>query len=167
MKRHATAIGGFIIATVFCASVQTAAQDKKITRKDVPAAVISAFTKAYPDARMRGFSTETEKGTLYYEIESVRGKSTIDALLLPDGTFYEVEEGMPAKDLPAAVSGAVTAKYPKAKIQKVEKTTRGAEVTYDLSVKAGTSRLSVTVDPAGKILKETKAGVKEEEEKEK
>lgn len=148
-------------------TVQLNAQDKKISKKDVPAAVLSAFQKAYPDAKIKGYLTETEGGKMYYEIESIKGKTTLDALLLPDGTFYEIEEGVAAKDLPAPVSAAVRAKYPDFKIMRAEKTTHGTDVSYDLKVASGKTHVSLTVDPSGKILKESKGTAKKEEKEEK
>ena len=157
------------LVLAFTLTVQLEAQDKKISKKDVPAAVLSAFQKAYPNARIKNYLTETEGGKMYYEIESTQGKTTLDALLLPDGTFYEMEEGIAAKDLPAPVSAAVSAKYPDSKIMNVEKTTRGTDVTYDLKLATGKTHVGLTVDPSGKILHESKGTVKKEtkEEKEK
>jgi hypothetical protein len=162
-----TIITVVVLCTIFVSGpdARTFAQDKKISKKDVPAAVLTAFQKAYPNAKIKGFLTETEGGKTYFEIESVEGKKTIDALVQPDGTIYEVEEGMPAKELPEAVRTAVAAKYPKGTIDsKVEKTTQGSTVTYDLTVTTGKSKVGVTIDPTGKIIKETKKSAKKEKE---
>jgi len=43
-------------------SISAVAQEKKITAKDVPAAVISAFKSAYPKATIRGYAQEKENG---------------------------------------------------------------------------------------------------------
>ncbi len=155
MKIVGRTIVRVILVSVLFGGFNAIAQEKKIKRSEVPAAVIAAFTKAYPDAKMKGFATEREKGIVYYEIESVRGRLSVDALLLPDGTFYEIEEQMAAKDLPAAVSGAVNGKYPKTKIQTVEKVTKGNEVSYVLGASDGKSSLSLTVDQSGKFLMES------------
>jgi len=158
-----------IVVTV-CAAVlfglisQAYAQDKKISKKDVPLAVLTAFQKAYPNAKIKGFLTETEGGTKYFEIESVEGTKTIDALVLPDGTIYEVEESMPARDLPPAVISSVKARHPKGTISKVEKTTQGSTITFDLKVTTGKSKVGMTLDPSGKILKESKSNAKKEKE---
>jgi hypothetical protein len=121
-----------------------------------------SFTAGAKDKKIKGYATETEDGKTFSEIESAKGKMTIDALLLSDGTFVEVEEGTPARDLPASVSEALTAKYPNAKFAKGEKVTRGSEITYDMSVTEGKSKISFTIDPNGKILKETKNHLKKE-----
>jgi uncharacterized membrane protein YkoI len=130
------------------------AQEKQISRKEVPSAVVSAFEKAYPKAVIKGFSQEQEEGKIYYEVESQQGNTTRDILYLADGTVVELEEGVPAADLPGAIQSALKAKYPKGDVTKAEKTTRGNRVTYEMKVVSGKSTREVVVDRSGKILKE-------------
>jgi hypothetical protein len=143
---------------------QATAQEKKITKKNVPAAVLSAFEKAYPKAKVKGYSTEKENGKITFEVESMQGKLILDVAYLPDGTATEIEEGVAAKDLPAPVLDAVKAKYAKGKIAKAEKKTVGNVVTYELSVTAGKTHAGLEIDPSGKIIKESKGTAKEEKE---
>ena len=164
--------GNVIIALslVVCLSVVTPctliAQEKKITKKDVPAAVILAFEKAYPKAVTKAFAEEVENGKNYFEIESIDGKMTRDLLYLADGTVAEIEEGVAPADLPAAVKAAVSSKYPKGRVDKAEKTSRGSKVTYDLQVIIGKAKVNLSVEPSGKILKESKAASKNAEKEE-
>lgn len=132
------------------------AQEKKISKKDVPATVIAAFEKAYPKATVKGCAMEVENGTTYYEIESIDGKTKRDLLYLPDGTVAEIEQGVAVADLPAAVRAAINKEYPKGKIEKAEKTTKGSAVTYEMKIVSGKSRVEFVVDPAGKIVKKEK-----------
>ena len=53
------------IASLFL-SLPAAAQEKKLTARDVPAAVIAAFKTAYPNATIRGYAREKENGKVYY-----------------------------------------------------------------------------------------------------
>jgi uncharacterized membrane protein YkoI len=138
------------------------AGDKKISKKDLPPPVLSAFEKAYPKAEIKGLGMETENGKTYYEIESLEGKTKRDILYLPDGTVAEVEEAVPYADLPAPVKAAVGKEYPNGKITKCEKTTRGSEVTFEMVVQEGKSSHEVVIDPAGKVLKNTKSGAEKE-----
>ena len=148
-------------------TVQATAQEKKITKKDVPAAILSAFQKAYPDAKVKGYSTETENGKTTFEVESMVGNMTLDVEYLPDGTATEIEEGAAPKDLPSAVTDAVKAKYAKGKIAKAEKKTVGTTVTYELKVMEGKGHVGLEIDPSGKIIKESKGTAKKEEKEEK
>jgi hypothetical protein len=162
--QHLSIYTGVLLVLGFLLFIHGSAQEKKITKKDVPAAVLTAFEKAYPKAVIRGYAKETEGGKTYFEIESKNGGSSLDVLYLPDGTLTEVEEGLTASDLPDPVKAAINGKYPKARTTKVEKTTRGSEVTYEVKISSGTTRANVTIDPAGKILKDKKASVKKEKE---
>ncbi len=145
-------------------ALQATAQEKKITKKDVPAAVLSAFQKAYPKAKVKGYSTETENGKTTFEVESMQGKMTLDVEYLSDGTATEVEEGLAAKDLPAPVLDAVKAKYANGKIAKAEKKTVGDVVTYELKVMTGKTHAGLEIDPSGKVIRESKGSAKKEKE---
>jgi hypothetical protein len=152
------------------ASPTSSAQEKKIKRKDVPAPVMEAFAKAYPRAKIRGTSVEAEKGTTYYEIESMDGSQARDLLYLPDGTVAEIEEVVPAAALPQRVKSAVGGEFPKAKIAKAEKVTKGTVVSYELHVTQGPKRGSIVLSPSGTVVKKSplkaKTGKKESEEEE-
>ena len=93
--------------------------------KILPNAVLSAFKAAYPNAVIRGTSKETEKGTTYYEVESVDGKLNRDLLYTADGKVVEIEESIAATDLPTAVQKTLAKDYPGAKVLKAERMTKG------------------------------------------
>ena len=87
-----------IAAAVSIISFSAAAQEKKITARQVPAPVMSAFKTAYPKATIRGYAQEKENGKLFYEIESREGTMSRDVLYNPDGTVAEVEESISTSD---------------------------------------------------------------------
>src|SRR5437879_12634168 len=97
-------------------SLPAAAQEKKLTARDVPAAVIAAFKTSYPNATIRGYAQEKENGKVFYEIESREGTTRRDILYNADGTVAEIEESIAPTDLPAAAQEAIHKKYPKAVI---------------------------------------------------
>jgi len=133
-------------------AIATVAQEKKITGKDVPAAVMTAFKTAYPNATIRGYAREKENGKVFYEIESREGTTTRDVLYNPDGTVAEIEESIAAADLPAEVQQAMKEKYPKAVITKAERTTAGDKVSYEIVARQGKKRVTVEFDSSGKVL---------------
>jgi len=132
--------------------IAAVAQEKKITGKDVPAAVMTAFKTAYPNATIRGYAREKENGKVFYEIESREGTTTRDVLYNPDGTVAEIEESIAATDLPAEVQQAMKEKYPKAVITKAERTTAGDKVSYEIVARQGKKRVTVEFDSSGKVL---------------
>ncbi|MGA2623093.1 MAG: PepSY-like domain-containing protein [Bacteroidota bacterium] len=139
----------------------TSAKDKKITKKQLPAAVLTAFQTAYPHATIKGQSIETEKGKKFYEIESVDGKINRDLLYTAEGKVYEIEETVAAETLPEAVKSTLAKEYPKGKIVKAEKVTHDTLSTYEIHLKIGKKTKGVSLDLQGKILK----GDSEKEEK--
>jgi glycine cleavage system H lipoate-binding protein len=138
------------------------AQEKKISQKNVPPAVLAAFEKAYPHAKIKGTSTEVEHGKTYFEIESVDGTQARDILYLADGTVVEIEEAVAAGALPGAVKSAISEEFVKAKITKAEKTTKGTEISYEVHISLGSKRGSIVVDPTGKVLEKNPLKVKKE-----
>ncbi len=152
MNRLLLLAGTAVCALLFTACTPASAQEKKLTKNDVPRAVISSFEKKYPSATVHGYAKEVEKGKTYYEIEAKNGTSSLDVLFLPDGTIAEVEEGVAPAQLPAPVKQTVTAEYPDGKIATAEKTTRGKTVTYELTVSSDDAKNTLVLDPTGKIL---------------
>ena len=152
MKLTCTFVRAALIATaVSLLSFSAAAQEKKITAKQVPAAVITAFKNSYPNATIRGYAQEKENGKVFYEIESREGTTQRDVLYNPDGTVAEIEESIAATDLPAAAQEAIKQKYPKAVIVLAEKTTAGDTVGYEVSLRQGRKRLGMEFDSSGKV----------------
>jgi ABC-type glycerol-3-phosphate transport system substrate-binding protein len=154
---------GIALSVVIALGTQANAQEKKITKKDVPVAVVSAFEKAYPDAKVKGYSTETEDGKTTFEIESLQGKLALDVAYLPDGTPVEIEEEVAAGSLPAVVKAAVKSNFSNGKIAKAEKKTVGTVVTYEMRVKTSKKTAEVEIDPSGAIIKKANKGGEKEE----
>jgi hypothetical protein len=141
------------------------AQEKKIGKKEVPAAVLSAFAKSYPHAKIKGTSTEVEKGKTYYEIESIDGTQARDILYLPDGTAAEIEEVVSPRALPKPVSAAIAAEFGKPLISKAERVRKGAELSYEVHVKVGAKTGSIVLDESGKVLEKSPLKLKKEAKK--
>lgn len=162
-NNHRSAVFSCIVLLAFTFSIPATAGDEKITRKNVPPAVLKAFAQAYPNAKVTAYAKEKENGTTYYELETIDGKTKRDLLYTEDGTTAEIEESVTMKDLPEAVAKAFAKESPKAHASKIEKVTRGEKVTYDFRMGKGKSGL--VIDSSGAIMKHSKA-VKEQGEKE-
>ena len=139
---------------------------KKFTKKDLPAAVTSAFEKAYPKATIKGVSKEKENNTTYYEIESIDGTTKRDLLYTADGTIAEIEESIEAKDIPEAVAKTLKSDYGKCTIEKLEKVMRGSDTKYEFVVKKGKNRSEIVLDGSGKVVKTEKKGAAKEKDEE-
>ncbi len=84
-------------------SVMTAAPaDKKITRKEIPSAVMKAVQQRFPADSVMAQQTTTVNGKKYFALEINGENSHYNLLVTPDGKIYEIREAMEYKKLPAA-----------------------------------------------------------------
>jgi hypothetical protein len=139
-------ITGFAIATTM------QAQEKKITRGELPAAVEKTVAEQSQGATIKGFSTELDKGKRVYEVElSVNGHGK-DISMDKDGKIVEVEEEVAMDSLPPEVKAGLTSAAGSGTILKVESLTKGGKlVAYEAGVKNGPKH-EVQVGPNGNKL---------------
>src|SRR5215467_772350 len=96
------------------------AQETKIKRSDLPAAVEKTVAEVSKDATIKGLSKETEKGKTTYEVELLVGGHSKDVEIDADGAIREIEEEVALGSLPAEVKEGLTRKAAGGKILKVE-----------------------------------------------
>lgn len=127
--------------------------EQQISRKGVPAAVLAAFEKLYPNAKVKGYSKETDNGQLVYEVESQEGAVTRDVTYTADGTLVSIEETLETGALPPGVQAALDKNFPGGKIRKAEKITKSGVVTYEFKIKHNGRTTEVVFDPEGNEVK--------------
>jgi len=146
------------VAITVCAAMvgvgQTGvAQERKIERTQLPAAVERAVAAQSQGATIRGFSQETEHGQTFYEVEMTVSGHGKDVLMDPTGAVVEVEEEVAWNALPAPVQAGVKGKAGGGKIGKVESITKqGKLVAYEAQVTTDGKRSEVQVGPGGEPL---------------
>src|SRR5437016_9457581 len=86
---------------------QAGAQEKKLKRSDLPAAVQRSADEQSVGATVRGYSTEKENGQDVYEVEMTVHGHGRDVTIGADGTVLEIEEQVALKSLPAAVQAGL------------------------------------------------------------
>ena len=129
------------------------AQEKKIKRSDLPPAVEKTVAAQSQGATIKGFSTEKEKGQVFYEAEMMVNGHSKDVLIAADGSIAEVEEQVTMDSLSAEVKAGLRAKAGKGKILKIESITKKDKlVAYEAVVETGGKKSEVQVGPDGKSL---------------
>jgi len=145
----------FVLAAVasLLITLLVIAQEKKIQRSDLPAAVEKAVAAQSQGATIRGFSQEKEKGQTFYEAEMTVNGHSKDVLMDANGAVVEVEEQVALDSLPPAVKDGLQARAGKGRIVKVESLTKkGQLVAYEAPVVTDGKRSEVQVGPDGKPL---------------
>jgi hypothetical protein len=147
----------FAVVALFIAgsfASNAVAQETKIPKSKVPVAVMTAFMKSYPDAKIKGTNKEVKGGATFYEIESKDGNMKRDLLYAADGGVTEMEEIVPLSTAPQAVQSAITAGHANAKVKSVEKNTQGPVLTYEVAMKEkGKKAFEVIYNTDGTVVK--------------
>jgi hypothetical protein len=142
----------FAAGSLFFAG-SASAQEKKIKRSDLPAAVEKTVSAQSTGATIRGFSTEKENGQTLFEVEMTVNGHSKDVSMTADGSVVEVEEQVALDSLSPEVKAGLQAKAGKGKILKVESLTRKDKlVAYEAKVETNGKKSEIQVGPDGKAL---------------
>src|SRR5437764_7118422 len=132
------------------------AQEKKITRKQLPPAVEKTVAKESEGATIKGFATEVEKGQRLYEAELIVNGHHKDISMNRQGEIVEIEEEVSMNSLPAAVQAGLRKAAGAGTIGMIESLTKkGQLAAYEGHVKTGTKRSEIQVGPQGERHKRT------------
>lgn len=139
--------------SVVAFSLNAMAQEQKIKRSELPAAVEKTVAAQSQGAVVKGFSREKENGQTYYEAEMTVSGHSKDVLIDETGQVVEVEEQVATDALPAGVKEGLQAKAGSGKIVKVESITKHDKlVAYEAQVNTAGKKSEVQVGPDGKAL---------------
>ena len=142
-----------VAGTMFALTLSVSAQEKKVDRAKLPAAVEKTVQEQSKGSTIKGISSEIEDGVFQYEVEMTAVDHSKDIAIAKDGTLLEIEEEVAFASLPANVQSALTAKLAGAKITKVESLTKkGKLVAYEAATLKGTKKGEIQVGPAGEKL---------------
>jgi len=129
------------------------AQEKKIKRSELPAAVEKTVVEQSKGATIRGFSEEKENGQTTYEAEMLVDGHTKDVQMDSNGAVMEIEEQVDLQSMSAEVKAGLETKAGKGKITKVESITKKDKlVAYEAQVVTDGKKSEVQVGPDGKPL---------------
>lgn len=136
----------FVIAALLSTPAAAVAGNK------CPAAVSDAAKQAIPDATI----TKCVEKKSHFEVKMQRkDKSIVELELSAAGDVEEIEEVIQVSAIPAAVTKAFAAKYPKMTISKAEKQTRADKtVRYEVAFKTNKGLAEATFEANGKFVEE-------------
>jgi len=122
-------------ARIAASASAEAEKETKVGLDKVPKAVLDAVRAEYEGAEIKAAETYEDDGETLYEVELTQAGKSIDVSLDEEGEIYEIEEEIDVKDLPKAVTAAVMAKYPGAKIKEAEQVTEYEDDEEDSEAK--------------------------------
>ena len=142
-----------ILAAVCLAGTTAAWASQQTKLSDLPAPVQVTVKAETTNATLVGISKETEKGKTIFEVETKVGGKTRDLLVDATGTVIEVEEEIDPAAVPSAVKATIDKQSAGGTVQRLERLTRGAAVSYEVVLKKAGKTTEITVNPDGTIRK--------------
>lgn len=117
-----------------------------------PTAVSDAARKAFPD----GTITKCVAEKSFFEVVMhKKDKSRVELDVTAKGEIQQVEEVVPVSSIPAPVSKAFAARYPKATMLRAEKQTKADKsVTFEVAFKVGAAMKEATFQHDGTFVEE-------------
>src|ERR1700674_5141756 len=104
--RNTLTMLSIVVGLATAATVQ--AQEKKLTREELPAAVEKTVAEQSKGATIQGFSTEVEDGKRVYEVAMTVNGHARAISMHEQGRVLEVEDEVSMSSLPPAVKAALT-----------------------------------------------------------
>ncbi len=143
------------LITFLVVSGQANADEKEISKHQVPKTILEAFEKAYPNAKEVEFEKEIVNGKTVYEVEYKENGSEYEILYDSDGVILQKEETIDVKTLPEPIVKAILKAHPGATIEEAEKVMKpdGTVISYEVEIKTEGKKLELELDAYGKILK--------------
>ena len=144
----------FTLFAMLMWAVTAAAQEIRINRSELPAAVEATVQKQEGKLKAKAVYKEREHGQTFYEI-AMRGDGNKKDLRLDEkGNIVEVEEEIPLAMLPANVKSVLLAEAGNGKIHKVETVTSSGRIRYEATITNEGKTREITVDPNGNVVPE-------------
>jgi uncharacterized membrane protein YkoI len=132
---------------------------EKLTADKLPKVIRDAVQKRFPGAEITSAEKETEDGKVVYDIELKHNGRKYEMDIKEDGTVIEIEKEVDLKDVPAAVTRAVGAKYPNSTIKEVMEVNKvngtvETPIHYEITIEtAEKKKMEVIVSLDGKSVK--------------
>jgi uncharacterized membrane protein YkoI len=152
-KVFAAVIFGMLMLVQAAIVSTSSAQERRLKREQLPAAVQKTVSEQSKIGRVRGISAEREKGKILYEVELTQNRHEKDILIDDQGNIVEVEDEVPLSSVSPDVKAGLLKAAGTGTISHVESLTKnGKIVAYEAVVKNGSKNQEIQVAPNGSKL---------------
>jgi hypothetical protein len=159
MRKTLIGLGAGVLAALLQSGFVQADDAKKLAPADLPQKIVQTVKARLPGAQITSAEKENENGGVVYDLEMKDGGRKYEMDIKEDGTLVEIEKQVMDKDVPAAVTQAVKAKYPNATLREIMEVNKveGTKETpqhYEVVISTGGKDKEVVVALDGKSVKE-------------
>jgi uncharacterized membrane protein YkoI len=137
----------------FTVSPGGALVEEQVFAEEIPEAVQKAVQAQSKRGRLGKINRSTDEGKTYYEVAVSIGLNTCRVTFDAAGALDSEEQDMNWASLPPKVKIALhPLQVAGEEVKDVVRTTTGTNTTYDIELRNGRTRRTLTFDPDGKIL---------------
>lgn len=121
-----------------------------VALQEAPKAVIESFSHKFPTAKDLKWSKEKNNE---WEAEFKMDKTKYSAIFLENGMWKETEHQIEISKILPEMQANLDKSYPSYLIEEAEMSETKEGIVYEFEMKKGKSKVEVTMDKSGKILK--------------
>jgi len=122
---------------------------QEIPESQVPASVVAAFKKDFPQATEMKWEKKTDAHTVKFKVAGVEHKGWLDA----KGKLVKHKIDIKESELPAAVTATLKNEYSGFKVSGVYKMQEGNATTYEMDLKNDKEKWEAVFGEDGKLIK--------------
>ena len=140
-------------------------EERQVTEKEVPGAVLQAFNNAYPGATVKEYAEEKEDGQTFYEVSCEFEGRKIDAVYNPDGIVFAIEEVIRVEELPDIIHQAIAKEFQQFSIEMAKKIEKEGKLLFEVKLlnTQNQKKYELLFSDDGKLVEKEKIGEDEEE----
>lgn len=152
MNKTVLSIACSVALTGFMAGCSTTSKEVPLQESQVPAPVLAAFHKQFPDSHILKHALEKKGSHDFYELETDGKGSPHSLIYTPAGELAETEIVIPFGQLPAVVQEAAKRASPTGKVELVEIAQKKGKTFYEVHFKENGRTLETMFDPSGTLV---------------
>lgn len=122
---------------------------QEIPEAQVPASVVAAFKKDFPQATETKWEKKADTHTVKFKVNGVEHKGWLDG----NGKLVKHKTDIKESELPAAVTATLKKEYSAFKVSGVYKMLEGNAITYEMDLKNDQEKWEAVFAEDGKLIK--------------
>jgi len=126
--------------------------DEQVFLQETPPAVQKSIQAQSKRGRLGDIKKSTEDGETYYQVDVISGRKTVTVTFDAAGAFWGEEEDMLWADLPPDVKRALKPLQGLSQITDINRTTEGANTTYQIQLRDGQKKRSLNFKSNGALI---------------
>jgi hypothetical protein len=142
------------ILSATCASAVEDSEPQSLPLDKVPPAVVKAVMAKFPTAKPKSAAQGVEENRPYIDVHILVDTQKIWVTCDPQGAIRVIDREITLKNLPKAVTTALSKKYPQATVRTVNEISAEGTPTYDIAMTFNKKPIVAVFEASGAFIEE-------------